>query len=47
MAYIVKKRDHWGSWVDMLVTQEGYPAYEYYKQIEKREGKNNTFVLHH
>ena len=43
--YIVKKRDPWGNFVDMLHAHHGHIAFGYYKMLENREGKNNVILL--
>jgi len=43
--YIVKKRDLNQNWVDMLHAQHGHIAFEYYKILKEREGKNNVILL--
>ena len=43
--YIVIKKDPWGSLVDMLHAQHGHIAFEYYKILKEREGKNNVILL--
>ena len=43
--YIVKKKDPWGSWVDMLHAQHGHIAFDYYKMLKDREGKFNVILV--
>lgn len=45
MPYIVQKRDLLDHWVDMLVSQTGAPAFQYYKEIEKQMGKHDVRIL--
>jgi hypothetical protein len=43
--YIVKKKDPWGNFVDMFHAHHGYIAFNFYKLLEKREGKNNVIIV--
>ena len=45
MAYIVQKLDMMNNCVDLLVSQEGYPAHQYYKQIEKQMGASGVRIM--
>jgi hypothetical protein len=43
--YIVKKKDQYGSWVDVFHAQRGAIAFEFYDTLKKREGKDNVIIL--
>ena len=43
--YIVKKKDPWGSWVDMLHACHGHIAFNYYTMLKGREGDGNVILV--
>lgn len=45
MPYIVQKSDFIGGFLDVLVSQEGAPAHQMYKDIEKRMGRGTARIL--
>lgn len=43
--YVVKKKDLYGSWVDVFHAQHGHIAFDFYKALKEREGETNVKLL--